>query len=208
MKYNPDIHHRRSIRLQHYDYMQAGAYFVTICVQGRECLFGEIAYGTMRLHDAGRMVQRIWGEIPDHYPGIDIDAFVVMPNHIHGIVIITENTEHCDRQSGQAQGPAPTKSLALSDIVKQYKPMTINQYIRGVRQNGWPPFPGRLWQRNYWEHVVRDESELQQIREYIRDNPANWASDQLHSCQGTSGTGTTREPVPGYRHCGQDAWMV
>src|SRR6056297_3244370 len=88
MKYNSDIHHRRSIRLKEYDYSRAGAYFVTICTQNRECLFGGIVNGEMVSNDAGRMVQTVWDEIPLHYPGIEIDAFVVMPNHIHGIVVI------------------------------------------------------------------------------------------------------------------------
>ena len=88
MKFNPKIHNRRSIRLQGYDYSQAGAYFVTICTHNRKCLFGDIADGEMWLNDAGRMVQAVWDEIPAHYPGIDIDAFVIMPNHIHGIIVI------------------------------------------------------------------------------------------------------------------------
>ncbi|MGF1614694.1 MAG: hypothetical protein ACFCVA_12530 [Gammaproteobacteria bacterium] len=124
-KYDPAIHHRHSIRLQGYDYSQAGAYFVTVCTQKRECLFGEIVNGNMRLNDAGRMVQAVWDEIPAHYPDIDIDAFIVMPNHIHGIVVIVWAAP-CDRPNdgnglaqgpnglaqgpnGQAQGPAPTE---------------------------------------------------------------------------------------------------
>jgi len=88
MKYDPAIHHRRSIRLQGYDYSQAGAYFATICTQNRECLFGEIVNGEMWLNDAGKMIQAVWDEIPAYYLGIDIDSFIVMPNHIHGIVVI------------------------------------------------------------------------------------------------------------------------
>jgi hypothetical protein len=88
MKYDPDIHHRRSIRLKGYDYSQAGAYFVTICAQNLECLFGEILDEEMALNDAGRMIETIWHELPEHYPGVGIDAFQVMPNHMHGIVIV------------------------------------------------------------------------------------------------------------------------
>ncbi|WP_199263776.1 transposase [Desulfobulbus oligotrophicus] len=88
MTYRPDTQHRRSIRLQGYDYSRAGAYFITICAQNRECLFGKIVNGKMGLNNAGMMVQTVWDEIPAHYPGIDIDAFIVMPNHIHGIVVI------------------------------------------------------------------------------------------------------------------------
>jgi len=88
MKYNPDKHHRRSIRLQGYDYSQAGAYFVTICTQNYECMFGDIVDGEMVLNDAGRMVHTVWNEIPRYYSGIDIDAFQIMPNHIHGIITV------------------------------------------------------------------------------------------------------------------------
>ena len=86
--FNPQIHHRRSIRLKDYDYSQSGAYFITICTQKRECLFGEIVDGEMRLNDAGQMVQTTWDELPKHYTGIEIDEFVVMPNHFHGIILI------------------------------------------------------------------------------------------------------------------------
>ena len=84
--YDPEVHHRRSIRLRGYDYAQAGAYFVTICVQGRACLFGEVADGTMRLDRCGEIVARCWNELPEHYPTIELDAFVIMPNHVHGII--------------------------------------------------------------------------------------------------------------------------
>ncbi len=106
MKYDPAIHRHRSIRLQRYDYSQAGAYFVTICTQNRECLFGEIVNGEMRLKDAGKMIQAVWDEIPAYYPGIDIDSFIVMPNHIHGIVVIVGAAPRgrSDDGNGQAQG--------------------------------------------------------------------------------------------------------
>lgn len=87
MKYDPDKHARRSIRLRGYEYTQSGAYFVTICTQNRDCLFGEIVKGIMDANDAGRMIQSVWDELPQHYPGVDVDAFVVMPNHIHGIIL-------------------------------------------------------------------------------------------------------------------------
>jgi REP element-mobilizing transposase RayT len=90
MKYDPTIHRRRSIRLQGYDYSQAGAYFVTICTHNRQCLFGGIADRKMRLNDAGRVVQQCWDRIPTHFPHVELDGFVVMPNHVHGIVVITD----------------------------------------------------------------------------------------------------------------------
>ncbi|MBE0468422.1 MAG: transposase, partial [Methyloprofundus sp.] len=124
---NNQKHNRRSIRLKGYDYSQAGAYFVTICTQNRDCLFGEIIEGEMVLNDAGKMVQTIWDQIPPHYPGIGIDAFIAMPNHIHGIVIVGAATGgrpgsgnydsvhgqhgHGQHGHGQPQGVAPTLSL-------------------------------------------------------------------------------------------------
>ncbi|WP_446007868.1 transposase [Candidatus Electrothrix sp.] len=234
MKYNPDIHHRRSIRLRGYDYTRAGAYFVTICVQHRECLLGHISVpaavgadprvcpgisSEIHLTDAGRMVQKIWDEIPDNYPGVDIDEFRVMPNHIHGIIVLTDPVVGADphvrpidppsRQNhqGQAQGPAPTEPLSLPDVVQRYKSLTTNQYIDGVKQNGWQPFPGKLWQRNYWDHVIRNENELHRIREYIRNNPARWQQDALHPDQPPF-PGETREFTPPYGSCGHEVWMV
>ncbi|WYD80389.1 MAG: transposase [Candidatus Electrothrix gigas] len=232
MKYNPDIHHRRSIRLRNYDYAQAGAYFVTICLQYRECLFGKITVPPVgadpcvcpgfspeiQLTDAGRMVQTIWDQIPNHYPGVDTDAFVVMPNHIHGIVVLTNpvaGTDSCVRPNprsryvptGQARGPAPTKPLSLPDVVQRYKSLTTTQYINGVKQNGWPPFLGKLWQRNYWEHIIRNETELHRIRKYIQNNPARWQEDALHPDQGPF-PGETREASPSYGSSGHEVWMV
>ena len=97
MKYDPDKHHRRSIRLKGYDYSQAGAYFVTICTQDRECLFGDVVDGEMRLNDAGQMVHRIWNDLSVKYPDIEMDEFVVMPNHVHGIIMLSGRGDPCDR---------------------------------------------------------------------------------------------------------------
>ena len=114
--YNSDIHHRRLIRLKGYDYSHTGVYFVTICTQNRECLFGEILDKKMMLNDAGRVIQTVWDEIPSHYSGIEIDAFAIMPNHIHGIInIVGAGPRACPddgvqpSQTGQPQGVAPTK---------------------------------------------------------------------------------------------------
>jgi putative transposase len=182
-RYNPDIHHRSSRRLKGYDYSQAGAYFITVCTCNRGCLLGEIADRAMRLNDAGRMMQDVWDDIPTHYAGIDTDAFIIMPNHIHAVVVIVGATP-CGRpdsnNEGQAQGPAPmgNKTLSLADVVHRFKTMTTKRYTNGVKQNGWPAFPGRLWQRNYYEHVIRDEDDLNRIRQYVMDNPACWAEDE------------------------------
>jgi len=151
---------RRSIRLKGYDYSGPGAYFVTICTRNRMCMFGHIATGEMRLNDAGQMVQSVWDGIPAHYTGIETDAFVVMPNHVHGIVIIAGAT-----------------GMSLPDVVHRFKTMTTKRYVDGVKQNGWPWFDGKLWQRNYWEHIIRNEHELNRVREYITNNPAKWDMD-------------------------------
>lgn len=178
--FNPDKHRRRSIRLKGYDYTQAGAYFVTICTQNRECLFGEIVEEEMRLNDAGQTVQSVWNELPCHYPGVEIDVFVVMPNHIHGTIVLMDDhvvgaTPCGCLVPGQAQGPAPT--MSLPDVVHRFKSLTTARFRHGVVQNNWHPFHGRLWQRNYYEHVIRNESELNRIREYIGANPARWEED-------------------------------
>lgn len=176
MKYDPAAQHRRSIRLRDYDYTQAGAYFVTVCMQNRKCLLGEIADEQMRLNAAGKMIERTWQELPDHYVGVDLDAYCVMPNHLHGIAVLV------GQGRGQAQGPAPTADLlTLPDVIHRYKPLTTKRYADGVKHFGWRPFPGRLWQRNYWERIIRNEQELQGIREYIHNNPARWQEDQLNA---------------------------
>lgn len=187
MTYNPDIHHRRSIRLRGYDYSSGGAYFVTVCVQGWKCLFGEIVDGAMALSDAGRMVKEVWDELPEHYSGVVIDTHVVMPNHFHGIIILVGaaprgRPDHAPveaaprgRPSGHPQGGAPT--MSLYDVVHRFKSLTTARYRCGVNHHNWPPFPGRLWQRNYYERVIRDDEELAGIREYIRCNPIRWADD-------------------------------
>jgi putative transposase len=199
MTYDPKQHHRRSIRWFGYDYAEAGAYFVTLCVEGHLCLFGEIVGDAMRMNEAGCMVQTTWDELPGHYPGVETDAFVVMPNHIHGIIRLCERPVGAGPRAcpasevsvrtgrkGQPRGAAPTRidgrgatgALSLGDVVQRFKMLTTKRYANGVRQQGWPVFRGRLWQRNYYEHVIRGEESLNRIRRYIADNPASWAFDE------------------------------
>jgi REP element-mobilizing transposase RayT len=178
--------HRRSIRLQGYDYSRNGAYFVTVCVQHRECLLGEIVDDEMRLNDAGRMVERWWVELGNKFPSVETDEFVVMPNHFHGIItIVGADLRVCPDRTGAHIG-APLRhgplqrinDAPLPEIVQWFKTMTTNEYIRTVKQHGWVPLPGRLWQRNYYERVIRTEEELRRIRQYITDNPSQWAHDR------------------------------
>lgn len=220
--YDPHRHNRRSIRLKGYDYTRPGAYFVTICVQNHVCLFGEVIKRNVVLNDAGRLVKAVWDEIPDHYAGVAVDEFVVMPNHIHGIITLVgagprpracpesgTNTQpdlgprvrpkhriHSQpgklcrieqpydmvrsldtgqpRDMGQPQGVAPTTPLSLSDVVHRFKSLTTRRYADHVLNDGWTPFRGRLWQRNYYECIIRDGDALNRIRQYIADNPARW----------------------------------
>jgi REP element-mobilizing transposase RayT len=186
-KYDPNIYHRRSIRIPSYDYSQDGWYFVTICTQNRKCMFGEMVKNQMRLNNAGFMVKTWWQKVTNKFPLVQTDEYVVMPNHFHGIINIVGATPcgrpdvcgppisgNTDNELGQSRGIAPT----LADIVNWFKTMTTNEYIRGVKEKYWIPFPGRLWQRNYYEHVIRNEDELNRFRHYIADNPANWQTDE------------------------------
>jgi len=187
MTYDPERHHRRSIRLREYDYAQAGAYFVTVVTQGRTCLFGDVQDGSIVLSEAGEMVKSMWGELPDHYPRVAVDAFTAMPNHVHGIIILVgagasacpepRQVEGVDGGPGRPQGVAPTKALSLPDVVHRFKSLTTARYRRAVRDQRWPPFAGRLWQRNYYEHVIRDEDDLDRVRRYIEENPLRWDED-------------------------------
>jgi putative transposase len=184
MKYDPNKHQRRSIRLKNYDYSASGAYFVTICVQNRDRLFGNVFDNEMILNDAGQMIVTEWQTLPPRFPAIELDEFVVMPNHFHAILVINPVG------AGLVPAPdvpAPTENRAtprvaptLGDMVGAFKSITTHSYIQGVKQHGWPPFDRRLWQRNYWEHIIRNETSLHRIRQYIQDNPARWLDDQLH----------------------------
>ena len=237
MRFDPEQHHRRSIRLKEYDYAQNGAYFVTICTQDRSNIFGEVEDCVIQANDAGQMVSTVWDELPDFYPGVSIDAFTLMPNHIHGIVLLVgaarrgrsgsgsshnigENDDarlgtldvsspgsaHGIRSNGDVEpnddgqrgtrgvesitsdvravepgrprGAAPTRvGLSLADVVHRFKTLTTKRYADGVKQAGWMPFPGRLWHRDYFEHVIRDEVSLNRIRRYIEENPMRWVED-------------------------------
>ena len=165
---------RRSLRLKGFDYAQTGAYFITIMAQMGWPLFGEVVDEQMRLNDAGKMVRRVWDAMPDRFPAIELDAFVVMPNHVRGIVAIT-------RPDGQSPANPPARnSVTLGDVVSAFKSLTTAEYARNVRSMSWPPFRGRLWQRGYYDHVVRDDESLRKIREYILGNPTLWALGRRH----------------------------
>jgi len=195
---------RRSIRLAGYDYTQAGAYFVTVCTRDRALLFGDVVDGAIRLNQAGAAVDAAWHAILDHFPRISVDEFVVMPNHVHGILVFDDfrdgsaGVQHAAGVGGQhaavvaAQhaaplqgrdpqfGPQPSPSLplhvtpgSLGAVVRSFKSAATK------RINELCGAPGNaVWQRNYYDHVIRKEESLHRIRQYIRDNPAQWALDR------------------------------
>ena len=265
--YDPNIHHRRSVRLRGYDYASAGWYFVTICTQNHECLFGNIENNAMVLNDAGRMVEKWYHEIHNKFPDIVCHEMVVMPNHFHciwenvglngavganlcvrpatinndvshpcvrhdanDVNTVTDiiNNDYCGNEGAHAgahvfvgnddrlgdegahagahvnvgnddycrdegaHAGAPLREVNDSDLIENvsgsplsavvgwFKTMSTNEYIRGVKQLGWPPFDRKLWQRNYYEHIIRDDQSLCEIAYYITNNPARWSDDKFY----------------------------
>jgi len=258
MAYNPNLHHRRSIRLKGYDYSKAGLYFITICVEDRLCLFGEITLKTsvgaclvdalnvddknsqiMILNDPGKMIEKEWLALTNRFINIQLHEFIIMPNHFHGILEIVKNTDihvrvplvgtldvdtsnddnepsnihiplvgtlDVDTQNtgdqnmyiyndgigqspdkgqpidiGQPQGIAPTQHKTVGDMMDAFKSITTVEYIRGVKKFGWQTFNGKLWQRNYYEHIIRNEESYDRISNYIINNPANWKNDKFNN---------------------------
>jgi REP element-mobilizing transposase RayT len=184
MKYDRFKHHRRSIRLKHFDYASAGAYFVNVVVNGHLCLLGEIVEDAMRLNEAGRMVDRWWTALPTRFANVQLDAYIIMPNHVHGIIVLTEAgaatlgrpyaMDGQIEENGQGTEPETTD---LMGCVGWFKTMSTNAYIRGVHEHGWEPFARHFWQRNYWERIIRNQRALENIRRYIELNPIKWAND-------------------------------
>ncbi len=167
MRYDPEIHHRRSIRLHGYDYSRPGMYFVTICAHEKEHVFGEIVDGEMNSNECGLIVTQCWRDLPRHYPHAQTDSFVLMPNHVHGIIAILEAAPR-GRRGGFTNPPLHS----LSEIVRGFKTYSAR---RANELRGTSSHP--LWQRNYYEHIIRNDDELNKIREYIQTNPLRWASD-------------------------------
>jgi putative transposase len=208
MKYDPAKHKRRSIRFQGYDYSAPGAYFITICTHQRQCLFGQIVAGQMELNATGLWVQACWQRLPDCFPLLTLDQFVIMPNHLHGILWLGDDTPCGDNgasrtsRRGEAFGqntleqpevslpnasplphpnvspihPKGTQSGSISAIIQNFKSISTRRINQLQNSAGSP-----LWQRNYYERIVWDNTSLQRIRDYIRNNPLSWEQDQLHS---------------------------
>ena len=205
MTFNPDIHHRRSIRLKEYNYSGVGAYFVTLCAFQRECLFGDVVDSEMLVNPYGEIVRECWKRLPDYFPYVEIDGFVVMPNHFHALLLINESVgakqgisaspafdlhdnkgEYCNQgEAGDAvASPLPpireSSSLlqgtlpgSLGAIVQNFKSVSTRKSNK-LREN--PGCP--IWQRNYYERVIRNEKELSTAREYILNNPMQWDLDK------------------------------
>jgi putative transposase len=179
MKDEDSPRRRRPLRLKEFDYAATGAYFVTIVTEGRASLFGQIIDGKMELNSAGESINHWWLELKQKFALVETDEFVVMPNHIHGIIIIADVPVGADLRVGPPISQTGAHAGApLPKIVQWFKTMTTNAYIHGVKRCGWPAFHDRLWQRSYFEHVIRNEESLNPIRQYIIDNPARWEFDR------------------------------
>jgi len=199
----PERFHRRSIRLNGYDYTRAGAYYVTACTQERAHMFGDVADGMMLPNAMGTVVQRCWDAIPGHMPMVVCDAFVVMPNHVHGIIVITDMVASDDAMAGgwsvgagnfrPVQPPVPPADMitppdnakrimpvmqkgSLGHIMQTFKAAVSRQVVRdGLMPRGAP-----IWQRGYYEHIIRDGDAHDRIAQYIVENPANWKGDRFN----------------------------
>jgi putative transposase len=194
MKYNPEKHHRRSMRLKGYDYSAAGAYFITLCTYQRQYLFGEIMDGAMHLNPYGKIVEEEWMQSSTIRQEIELDGWVIMPDHMHGIVIITHHDisarAHGRVPPPSAPPPFGPKPYAPPSCIPPRKPQSISSFMAGFKSaatkriNILRDTPGTpVWQRNYHERIIRDESALNNIRRYIQMNPINWKSDQFHQDQ-------------------------
>ncbi len=170
MSFSEDsIYNRRSVRLKHYNYTEFGAYFLTICTKNKQWLFGEIKDDKMCLNNLGKIAFNCWQEIPQHFPHIELDVFVIMPNHLHGILWINNsiNDPSQNRQFGKMD------KGSISSIVRSYKAVVTKKINQICGQKG----SSLIWQRNFYENIIRDEKALNNIREYIINNPLNWQKD-------------------------------
>lgn len=209
-RYNPQKHHRQSIRLQGYDYSREGLYFITLCCQDRAHLFGEIVDGEMILNDAGLQAQKCWQDIPNHFPNAVLHEYIIMPNHIHGIIEFVGANQYSPNNNSPNNGsPNQTfsdngndvenndkaKNLELVNGTKNFSPLpnatwrspskTIGSVIRGfkigvtkwMRNN---TTVVNVWQRNYYDHIIRNEQDYERISEYIKNNPILWKEDRFY----------------------------
>lgn len=195
MRFDPDKHHRRSVRLLGYDYSNAGAYFVTICAHRKTCLLGHVHEGAVVLNRTGHIVKKCWESLPIWFPHVQLDASVIMPNHTHGILWITgrgealasEDLIYCEPNDVSHEQKAFLETVAnasplqhacgttpgsLASVIQTFKTNCTRRVNRVHKCSG-----KQLWQRNYYEHIIRSQKSLEAIREYIESNPANWPLD-------------------------------
>ncbi len=212
MEDNPKIHHRKSIRLKGYDYSQAGAYFITICCQDRECRFGKIVVGapladaqhgdapTMELNEFGQIAYNEWAKLQERFTNFELDVFQIMPNHVHGIIVLnksianvgagftpaqndgdTDNRVRINRNPAQNDGAdnrvRVNRTPTVGDIVGAYKSLVANACLKIYKSKN--KTMGKLWQRNFHEHIIRNEQSYQIISGYIINNPAKWNDDKF-----------------------------
>jgi REP element-mobilizing transposase RayT len=159
---------RRSIRLQGYDYSQAGGYFVTICTKNRKSIFGEIGNGIIQLNESGLIIEATCQWLSQQYTYVLLDTWVVMPNHFHGILFILNDCRGGSRT-------APTRRKPLGRLIGAFKTVSTKKFNELHGTSGQP-----IWQRNYYEHIIRNELDLEEIREYIQTNPLKWLEDENH----------------------------
>lgn len=183
-----DNKHRRSIRLREFDYTQPGAYFITICSEGKLATFGHISEGIVTLTRAGQIVQRCWLALPRLFPFVELDEYVVMPNHMHGNLFIVEGPTGApsakpdsaltaySKNAPFIRTPHGTSSGSICAVIQNFKSVSTR---RVNRLNGTPGVP--LWQRNYYEHIIRNDESLNDIRQYIIDNPEAWTTDEYYA---------------------------
>ncbi len=206
-KFNPHIHHRRSIRLKGFDYSQAGLYFITICCQDRFCHFGHVENDAMILNEYGQIAFDEWMKLPERFPNFELDVFQIMPNHIHAIISLTNPADAAAVRAtlavahdgdavvpigdtvahdtiGAGVNPAPTGTgtgTGVSDIVGAYKSLVSNGCLKIFKSKN--EMMGKLWQRNYYEHIIRNEQSYQRIAEYIMNNPIKWHEDKFYNIE-------------------------
>lgn len=186
MDFDTVIHHRRSIRMVGYDYTLPGAYFVTIISRKRICLFGEVTSEGMDLNPIGQKVVQCWYGLQKNFQNAELDEFVLMPNHLHGIILITETSSKGEAfpemiLSSQKEGignasplrPRGPESGSLGAIIQNFKSVSTRMVNKMYYERG-----NKIWQRNYYERIIRNEHELDAIRQYIQDNPINWKKDR------------------------------
>ena len=159
-RFVPEKHHRQSLRLKNYDYSGNGLYFITICTHNRINFFGDFGDVQLLSNDVGMMIDNWYLKLENIYPNIKCHDFITMPNHFHCIIELNNHNQ------------------SIGEIIGAFKSCTINEYIKNVHESNWLPFNGKLWQRNFFEHIIRNEDSYLKIADYIKNNPSNWQKDK------------------------------